>query len=282
MEVLDHLVDHSRVVTQLKRTGDWAVQLGQDYMKSVQKYNLSTVNESLNEMYVEDEDYESLRKSIDTFNNFNMIALASNLASHELLEFRRISAYVYRGNKKWNQSIELSKSDHMWKDCIDTANESTDSEIIESLLRFFCDSSEKECFSACLYTCYSHISPDVVLELAWFNGYHNFVIPYFIQNFHHTYARMDALEKRTAPPKEEDAQHEIAATYGNLGGFGAGVLMLENGGGMGGGLPGGIPMPMPHMGGSMMGGPDMSSFGVSQPPQMGMMANGMGSPMPMM
>jgi len=282
MEVLEALVDHTRVVTQLKRTGDWAVQLGQDYMKSIQKFNLSTVNESLNELYVEDEDYESLRKSIDTFNNFNMIALASNLSSHELLEFRRISAYVYRGNKKWNQSIELSKSDRMWKDCIDTANESTDGEIIENLLRFFCGSSEKECFSACLYTCYPHISPDIVLELAWLNGYQNFVVPFFVQNFRHTHARLQALEKRTAPPKEEDAQHEIAATYGNLGGFGSGVLMLENGGGMGGGLPGGIPMPMSHMGG-MMGGPDMSSFGVSQQPQMGMMPNGMGSPgMPMM
>jgi hypothetical protein len=59
------------------------------------------------------------------------------------------------------------------------------------------------------------------------------------------------------------------------------MLMLENGGGMGGGIPGGIPMPMQSMGG-MMGGPDMSSFGISNQPQMGMMPNGMGAPMPMM
>ena len=71
---------------------------------------------------MEDEDYEALRKSIDSFNNFNMIALASKLATHELLEFRRISAYVYRCNKKWDKSIELSKNDRMWKDCIDTPN----------------------------------------------------------------------------------------------------------------------------------------------------------------
>merc|ERR1719199_827568 len=55
MEVLEELVDHSRVVNQLRRTGDWALQIGQSYMKAVQKDNLSAVNEALNELYIEDE-----------------------------------------------------------------------------------------------------------------------------------------------------------------------------------------------------------------------------------
>ena len=50
MEVLEELVDHSRVVNQLKRTGDWALQIGQAYMKAVQKADLSAVNEALNEV----------------------------------------------------------------------------------------------------------------------------------------------------------------------------------------------------------------------------------------
>jgi len=263
MEVLEEIADHSRVVNQLRRTGDWALQLGQPYLKAVQKYNVTAVNEALNELYVDDEDYEALRKSIDSFNNFNMISLASKLATHELLEFRRISAYVYRRNKKWDKSIDLSKKDRMWKDCIDTANESEDAEMIEGLLRFFCETSEKECFCAALYTCFSHISPDVVLELAWLNGYHNFVMPFFIQTFRRTHLRLQELEERTAPPKEEDAQNEIAGTYGNLGGFGSGMLMIENGG-MSMGAPG---MPMPG------GGIDMSGFGVGGGPP-GMMSNG--------
>lgn len=146
-----------------------------------------------------------------------MIALASKLSTHELLEFRRISAYVYRCNKKWSQSIELSKNDRMWKDCIDTANESTDSEIIEKLLRFFCETSEKECFTSALYTCFSHISPDVVLELGWINGYHNFIMPYFIQTFRRTHLRLKELETKTAPPKEEETMvGSVAANYGNV------------------------------------------------------------------
>ena len=259
MEVTEESIDHSRVVSQLRRSGDGALKLGQEYLKSVQKNNLSPVNEALNELYVEDEDYEALRKSIDGFNNFNMIALASKLATHELLEFRRISAYVYRCNKKWSQSIDLSKNDRMWKDCIDTSNESGDAEIIENLLRFFCDSSEKECFCAALYTCFAHVSPDVVIELGWLNGYTNFVMPFLIQTFKRTHQRIKALEKRTEPPKEEDAQDGIAATYGNLNGFGGGALLLENGG-MGGMPPQMMGGMAPQMMGGMGGGPDMSGF----------------------
>jgi clathrin heavy chain len=271
MDAVEDNIDHARVVSQLRRTGDWALQLGQPYLKSVQKNNLSAVNEALNELYVGDEDYEALRKSIDSFNNFNMIALASKLATHELLEFRRISAYVYRCNKKWSQSIDLSKNDRMWKDCIDTANESGDAEIIEELLRFFCDASEKECFCAALYTCFTHVNPDVALELGWLNGYHNYVMPFLIQTLGRTHKRLETLEKRTAPPKEESQQDAVAGTYGNLSGFG-GVLMLENGGGMGGMAP------PPQMG----GGIDMSGFAgqgmppQGMPPQMGM--NGMPPP----
>merc|ERR1711971_1282208 len=263
MEVLEELVDHSRVVNQLRRTGDWALQIGQSYMKSVQKTNLSAINEALNELYIDDEDYESLRKSIDKFQNFNMIALASKLATHELLEFRRISAYVYRCNKKWSQSIELSKNDRMWKDCIDTANESADAEIIEKLLRFFCETSEKECFCAALYTCYAHVSPDIALELGWINGYHHFVMPFLINTFRHTNQRLKNLEELTAPPKDDDAAPDsIAQTYGNLGGFGGGML-LESGTGM--------PAPMPQA----PAGIDMSGFAGAAPPQPGMMNGGM-------
>jgi len=249
MEVVEALVDHSRVVNQLKRTGDYAVKLGQAYMKNVQKNNSSAINEALNELYIEDEDYESLRQSIDDFDNFNMIGLATKLSTHELLEFRRIAAYVYRCNKKWVKSIELSKNDRMYKDAIDTANESADEEIIEKLLRFFCEKGEKECFGATLYTCYTHVSPDVALELGWLNGYQNFILPFFIQNLRQTHLRIAELEKRTAPPKEEDrTQDTIAATYGGMS-MNSGVLMLENGGM---GVPGSFPM--------AQAGIDMSGF----------------------
>jgi len=282
MEVVSSVVDHARVVNQLRRTGDWALQLAQPYLKQVQNENLSAVNEALNELYVEDEDYESLRSSIDSFNNYNPIAIASQLATHELLEFRRISSYVYRKNKKWNLSIELSKNDKMWKDSVDTANESEDPETIENLLRYFCDANEKECFAAGLYTCYSHISPDVALELGWVNGYQHFIMPFFIQNFRQTHLRLLKLETVTAEPEEEEAvENTIADSYLKIGGGMGGVLMLENGG-MGGMPAPGMPTsPMNGMGGMGIS-PDMSGFasngGMPVPGGMSAMPPGMGMP----
>lgn len=53
-----------------------ALPLAVEYMKSIQKENLSAVNEALNEIFVTEEDYASLRVSIDDFNNFDQIFLA--------------------------------------------------------------------------------------------------------------------------------------------------------------------------------------------------------------
>ena len=49
------------------------------------------------------------------------------------------------------------------------------------ICRYFIESGEKECFAACLYTCYELLRPDVVLELAWMNGLTDFAMPYMIQ-----------------------------------------------------------------------------------------------------
>jgi clathrin heavy chain len=46
------------------------------YMQAVQHSNLSAVNEALNELYIEEEDYETLRESIDTYDNFDQVTMA--------------------------------------------------------------------------------------------------------------------------------------------------------------------------------------------------------------
>jgi clathrin heavy chain len=49
-----------------------------------------------NGLLIEEEDYKTLRDSIDSFNNFNNISLAKRLQSYELLEFRRLAAHLYK------------------------------------------------------------------------------------------------------------------------------------------------------------------------------------------
>jgi len=54
--VLESRVDHTRVVLMLRKAGN--LPLVKDYLMSVQKTNLSAVNEAVNELLIEEEDFE--------------------------------------------------------------------------------------------------------------------------------------------------------------------------------------------------------------------------------
>ena len=58
--------------------------------------NIEAVNDAYNDLLIEEEDYKTLRDSIDSFDNFNNIKLARELEKHELLEFRRLAAHLYK------------------------------------------------------------------------------------------------------------------------------------------------------------------------------------------
>mmetsp|Transcript_21954 Transcript_21954/g.32005 ORF Transcript_21954/g.32005 Transcript_21954/m.32005 type:complete len:1722 (-) Transcript_21954:178-5343(-) len=240
LQVLAPHLDHARVVHLLRKND--AIALACEYLKSVQKENLTAVNEALNEFYITEEDYESLRSSIDDFDNFDQIYLAQKVEKHELLEFRRIAAYIYKKNKRYAQSVQLSKEDRMYKDAIDTAAESGDADTAEDLLRFFVSVHDKACFAATLFTCYDLVKPDVAIELAWRNGYTDYVMPYIIQYSRHLHEKVKVLEERTAPKKSVDQSAEAAAAAaaamgGGMMGLG-GNLMISDGG-YGGGYDGG-------------------------------------------
>lgn len=49
------------------------------YLESVQSSNLHAVNEALNELYIEEEDFERLRESIDTYENFDQVTMAQRV-----------------------------------------------------------------------------------------------------------------------------------------------------------------------------------------------------------
>jgi len=177
----DLKVDHSRVVNKLKAH----LPLIERYLLQVQRENIPAVNEAVNELLLAEEKYKQIRDSISAYDKFDQILLAQKLESHELLELRRISAYVYKMNKRYEKSIELSKNDSLWGDAMETAAESRNQDLAESLLYFFVGRGEKECFAACLFTCYEMIRPDVVLELAWRHGLNDFAMPFVIQSFRH-------------------------------------------------------------------------------------------------
>jgi len=201
-------VDHARVVQQVKKAGQ--LPLIMPYMKQVQQHNIAPVNEAINDIYVDGEQYEELRQSIEEFDNFDQIALAQKLEKHELIEMRRIATLVYQKNKRYKQAIELAQQDKMYKDCMDSAMASGNQDLAEGLLKYFVEKDMKECFAACLYTCYDLIRPDIALELAWKSRNMDFAMPYLIQVMREYTDRVNALDKKTQKKEEEEEKQKSA------------------------------------------------------------------------
>jgi len=192
LAVLASKIEHAKVVERVRKLQH--LPIIKKYLLAVQEKNIAQVNEALNELHIEEEDYESLRHSVDSHDNFDSIGLARKLEKHEFLEFRRISAHLYKLNKRFKQSVEVSKVDKMFKDCIETTADSKDSALAEELLYFFVEKENSaHCFSACLFTCYDLIRPDVALELAWRHKMVDFVFPYLVQFIREYTTRVNSL-----------------------------------------------------------------------------------------
>ena len=198
--VLSARVDHARVVQDMRKSGN--LPLVKPYLLQVQKNNLAAVNDAVNDLAIEEEDYDALRASIDLYDNFDQIGLAQRCEKHELIEFRRIASYVYKRNQRWRQSVSLSKTDKMYKDAMETVAQSCDKELAEELLGFFLESSLTECFAAMLYVCYDLLRPDYVLELAWTSGQLDFAMPYLIQFVREYSGKVDKLMERDEESKQ--------------------------------------------------------------------------------
>jgi len=232
--VLTPRLDHTRSVTFFSKQNH--IALVKPYLRSVQNLNNKASNEALNQLLIEEEDYQGLRASIEAFDNFDNIALAQQLEKHELLEFRRISAFLYRGNNRWKQSVDLCKKDQLFKDAMQYACESRNTEIAEELLAWFLADDNMECFAACLFQCYDLLRPDVILELAWKNNIMDFAMPYMIQVMREYTSKVDKLEQSDAVRCEEEQKMEEKPLV-----FNEPQLMLTAGPGMGG-MP---PQPYP-------------------------------------
>ncbi|GBE77219.1 hypothetical protein SCP_0100910 [Sparassis crispa] len=176
LTVLIPRIDHVRVVRMFSQM-DY-IPLVRSYLIAVQHLNIEAVNDAYNNLLIEEEDYMTLRDSIDGFDNFNNIKLAHVLEKHELLEFHRLAAHLYK-----EESITLSKADKLYKDTMITAAMSNSTEVAEDLLSYFVDIGNKECFAAALYICFDLLHADIVEELSWQHGLNDFYgMPYRIQN----------------------------------------------------------------------------------------------------
>jgi len=250
LTVLALRIDHTRVVKMFSSEDNDNVPLIKSYLIAVQQRNIEAVNDAFNDLLIEEEDYKTLRDSIDSFDNFDNLKLARRLERHDLLEFRRLAAHLYKKNAKWEESISLSKQDKLYKDAMETAAVSNETAVAEELLSYFVDIGNKDCFAAMLYVCFDLLRPDVVAELSWRHGLNDFTFPYTLQSQRDQLNKLVALEKELKELKtktvtkeeQEDSQPMMAPGFGSR-------LMLTQGqtGGMvnGGMMMNGGMMPQP-------------------------------------
>jgi clathrin heavy chain len=190
LQALTARIDVNRVVRMFLKSDN--IPLIKPFLLSVQGQNKREVNNALNDLLIEEEDYKTLRDSVNNYDNYDPVDLAQRLERHDLVFFRQIAANIYRKNKRWEKSIALSKQDKLFKDAIETAALSGKTEVVEELLRYvsvlnhhllrlanmhqFVDIGSRECYVGMLYACYDLIPPHVVLEVSWRNGLHDFTM----------------------------------------------------------------------------------------------------------
>ncbi|KAJ6625007.1 clathrin heavy chain 1 [Mycena sp. CBHHK59/15] len=208
LTVLIPRINHARVVRMFRKQDH--LPLIRNYLIAVQNLNLEDVNDAYNDLLMEEEDYKTLRDSIDNFDNFNNIGLAQRLQASPLLEFRRLAAHLYKKNSRWDESIALSKQDRLYKDAMITASVSGMTEVAEELLSYFVDIGNKECFSALLYVCFDLLRSDVVEELSWQHGLNDFYMPYRVQVQRTLVTKLAQLEKEVKERSKKEVQKEQA------------------------------------------------------------------------
>ncbi|KAG5489303.1 hypothetical protein GH5_00170 [Leishmania sp. Ghana 2012 LV757] len=232
-------VDPERVMVETQRLAP--IHVIRTFLEAAQERNVKKVNEALNDLYIEEEDFKALRHSVETYNNFDSEELSSRLEKMELFEFRKIALLLHRKNKRYAHAIAVAKENRLFEEAIGTAAESADGDLVTSLLDYFVK-DYPECFAACLYTCYDLLDPATVLQKAWLNQRTEMAMPYVIQVLQEYSSKIDKMEKSMTDA--QNAAKDAARRAGPMQGPGAMPLMIEQSGGMpmnGMAMPMGVP-----------------------------------------
>ncbi|KAF8428163.1 armadillo-type protein [Tirmania nivea] len=211
LSTLSPRIDVTRVVKMFQKSDN--IPLIKPFLLNVQSQNNKVVNQAINDLLIEEEDYKTLSDSVENYDNYDPVELAQRLEKHDLVFFRQIAANIYRKHKRWDQSISLSKQDRLFKDAIETAAVSGKQDVVEELLRYFVDIGSRECYVAMLYACYDLIQLDVIMEMSWRHGLHDYTMPFMINSMRQHSKKIAALEKDNEERKaKEVVQQQVEDT----------------------------------------------------------------------
>ncbi|KAL9112388.1 MAG: hypothetical protein Q9227_003230 [Pyrenula ochraceoflavens] len=239
LQALTPRIDVNRVVKLFEKSDN--IPLIKPFLLNVQTQNKRAVNSAINDLLIEEEDYKTLKDSVENYDNYDAIDLAQRLEKHELIFFRQIAAQIYRKNKRWDKSIALSKQDKLFKDAIETAAISSRPSVVEELLRYFVDIGSRECYVGMLYACYDLLPLDVVMEISWRYGLNDYTMPFMINYMSQQTRAIETLKKdneerkarEVSQQKEEDNTpilgSRLMLTQGPAGGRGPAPYNQTNG-----------------------------------------------------
>jgi len=206
LQALTPRIDVNRVVKMFEKSDN--IPLIKPFLLNVQSQNKKTVNSAINDLLIEEEDYQTLRDSVENYDNYDPVELAQRLERHDLVFFRQIAANIYRKNKRWEKSIALSKQDKLFKDAIETAAISGKPDVVEELLRYFVDIGSRECYVGMLYACYDLIPVHVVMEISWRHGLTDFTMPFMINYLAQQSSTIEVLKKDNEERKLREKSQE--------------------------------------------------------------------------
>jgi clathrin heavy chain len=206
LQALTPRIDVNRVVKMFEKSDN--IPLIKPFLLNVQTQNKKIVNSAINDLLIEEEDYKTLRDSVENYDNYDPVELAQRLERHDLVFFRQIAANIYRKNKRWEKSIALSKQDKLFKDAIETAAISGKSDVVEELLRYFVDIGSRECYVGMLYACYDLIPVHVVMEISWRHGLTDFTMPFMINYLAQQSSTIETLKKDNEERKLREKSQE--------------------------------------------------------------------------
>ncbi|KAE9381431.1 clathrin heavy chain [Stipitochalara longipes BDJ] len=206
LQALTPRIDVNRVVKMFEKSDN--IPLIKPFLLNVQSQNKKIVNSAINDLLIEEEDYKTLRDSVENYDNYDPVELAQRLERHDLVFFRQIAANIYRKNKRWEKSIALSKQDKLFKDAIETAAISGKPDVVEELLRYFVDIGSRECYVGMLYACYDLIPVHVVMEISWRHGLTDFTMPFMINYLAQQSSTIETLKKDNEERKLREKSQE--------------------------------------------------------------------------
>ncbi|CAI5760574.1 unnamed protein product [Candida verbasci] len=222
LSVLTPKLDLPRVVRMFIQSDN--LPMIKPFLISVLDKNNSVVNSAYHDLLIEEEDYKSLKSSIENESNnrFNKLDLAERLEKHESIFFRQISATLYTKERKFNKSISILKSDKLWSDLLKTISISKSKKLAHEILDYFVETGNYECFIALLYVCYDLISVDYVSELSWLHNLSDFIKPFEISIKFENQKKLDEIYNDYKLRKDKERKDDEEPRIGQ-------PLLLTNG-----------------------------------------------------